>query len=41
MIGHSVLQYADYIGVVVEIMIPFWIPIKTRHLISRVLKKGP
>ena len=27
--------------VVVKIMVPFWVPIKIRHLIFRVSKKGP
>ena len=29
------------IWVVVKIMVPFWVPILVRHLISRVPKKGP
>ena len=29
------------IGVVVKIMVPFWIPIIIRHPIFRVPKKGP
>ena len=36
---HVALQ--ENIWVVVKIMVPFWIPIIIRHLISRGSKKGP
>ena len=32
---------SSIIRVVVKIMVPFWIPTTIRHLIFRVLKKGP
>ena len=30
-----------YIWVVVKIMVPFWVPIRIRHLLFRLPKKGP
>ena len=36
---HQVTSYG-LIWVVVKIMVPFWVPIIIRHLISRVPKKG-
>ena len=33
--------YIDLIGVVVKIMVPFWVPNIVRHLIFRVPQKGP
>ena len=31
----------EFIGLVVKMMVPFWVPIIVRHLLFRVPKKGP